>query len=129
MPGRNASNWGRIGDFFKRAIGERVCADFFQGTVIHDQQPMHVINISALGGEEMKLKFRQEELPDPLNSRKTLLGAEDATDCDGVICGQAFLDLNGQVIKPGPHWHLVISGQDPEASVRCYAIKTASNKN
>jgi len=34
------------------------------------------------------------------------------------------------VIKPGPHWHLVISGQDPEASVRCYAIKTApENKN
>ena len=88
------------------------------------------INISALGGEEMRLKFRQEELPDPLNSRKTLLGAEDAPDWDGVICGQAFLDQNGQVIKPGPHWHLVISGQDPEASVCCYAIKTApENKN
>jgi len=93
---------------------------------------MHVaivgINISYLGEEEMTLKFRQEELPDPLNSARTLLGVEDAPDCDGVICGQAFLDLNGQVIKPGPHWHLVISGQDPEASVRCYAIKIAPNK-
>ncbi len=46
-------------------------------------------------------------------------------DCDGVICGHAFVDHNGQMIKPGPHWHLVISGQDPEASVLCYAIKTA----
>ena len=51
--------------------------------VIHDQQPMHVINSSYSGEEEMRLKFRQEELPDPLNSRKTLLGAEDAPDCDG----------------------------------------------
>ena len=102
--------------------------------VIHDQQPMHLaivgINISYLGEEEMRLKFRQEELRDPLNSARTLLGAEDAPDCDGVICGQAFLDQNGQMIKPGPHWHLVISGQDPEASVCCYAIKTApENKN
>ena len=41
---------------------------------------MHVaivgINISYLGEEEMRLKFRQEELPDPLNSARTLLGAK-----------------------------------------------------
>jgi len=94
---------------------------------------MHVaivgINISYLGEEEMRLKFGQEELRDPLNSTMTLLAVEDAPDCDGVICGQAFLDLNGQMIKPGPHWHLVISGQDPEASVLCYAIKIAPYKN
>ena len=41
---------------------------------------MHVaivgINISHLGEEEMTLKFRQEELPEPLNSARTLLGAK-----------------------------------------------------
>jgi len=65
---------------------------------------MHVaivgINISYLGEEEMRLKFRQEELPDPLNSARTLLGAEDAPDCDGVICGHAFVDHNGQMLSP-----------------------------
>ncbi len=78
---------------------------------------MHVaivgINISYLGEEEMRLKFRQEEFRDPLNSRKTLLGAEDATDCDGLICGQAFVDQNGQMIKPAPH------SQHPSRSPRC----------
>ena len=51
---------------------------------------MHVaivgINISYLGEEEMRLKFGQEELRDPLNSTMTLLAVEDAPDCDGVIC-------------------------------------------
>ena len=67
--------------------------------------------------------FRAEDLRDPWDSERTLIGEEDAADCDGVVCGEAFSDEYGEMVQPDPHHHIVVSGEEPKASARYYLIR------
>ena len=40
---------------------------------------------------------------------------EDAPDCDGTDCGERYRD--GEEREPGPHKHLIVSGDKSKTSV------------
>ena len=67
------------------------------------------------------IKFTAEEIRDPDKSRVTLVHTEDAHDCYGEACG-IYHEENGKALQPGPHSHLVITGQDPATTPRRYPI-------
>jgi hypothetical protein len=67
--------------------------------------------------------IKPEDLWGPEGSRETVVRTEDAADCDGVVCGEDLIDDNGQPFSPrGPHDHLIVSGREPKASPRYFAI-------
>ena len=64
-----------------------------------------------------------ETLRDPNDSASKLVRNEDAAYCDGIVCGQAFQDEDGEMIEPNPHHHVVVSGEEPKAGPRYFPIK------
>ena len=60
-----------------------------------------------------RLVFRQAAINDPELSEVTQLATEEASDCEGEVgCG------GGDT----PHKHLRITGREPEAGPRYYAV-------
>ena len=68
------------------------------------------------------IKFSAEELRHPFDSEKILVREECAADCEGEICGTAYWEDGEIIAGPGPHHHLVISGENPKAAERYYAV-------
>lgn len=69
----------------------------------------------------MIIRIPVEALRDPFDSATTLIGLDDAADCDGSVCAEAYL-CDGDPVEPGPHHHIVVSGEEPSASRRCFAV-------
>jgi len=68
------------------------------------------------------ITIKAEDLRDPLKSERTRIGEEDAAHCDGGPCGEMLSDLMGEPLSPGPHHHVVVSGENPAASPRYLAV-------
>lgn len=81
----------------------------------------------------MMFTWKTADLRDPWQSEIVRMRLEDALDCDGMCCGTAICDpdlpaeLAGQigatVSTMGMHWHMVVSGENPEASPRHIAVR------
>ena len=72
----------------------------------------------------MKIEIKPEDLRHGMDSEQTLIREEDGLGCDGVVCSTAVNDDDGNpASRCGRHKHLVISGINPLASPRYYAIK------
>jgi len=69
----------------------------------------------------MKFTITAEQRRDPYDSNITLVRHEDAADCFGEECGN-YYEENGSAIKPLPHSHLIVAGQDPVVAPRRYLI-------
>ena len=64
----------------------------------------------------MVLTIKPEDHRDPYDSHQTLCRTENANDCDGVVCGTAVTDEQGNTFSALRHDHLVVSGYNPLAS-------------
>ena len=69
-----------------------------------------------------KMVIPAATLRDPKDSQELLIKLEDAGDCDGSVCGQLYVDRNGEESYPDPHHHLIESGREPEAGPRIYPV-------
>ncbi len=67
------------------------------------------------------IHFTDEEARNPEDSKLTLVHNEDAAGCNGEVCGR-YYEENGVPLKPRPHGHLVITGQEPATTPRYYPI-------
>ena len=70
----------------------------------------------------MIITFKPSDFRDPADSEILMVGVKDASDCDGSVCGMIYTDEFGEEYNPRPHYHLVESGKNPEASPRFYFI-------
>ena len=71
----------------------------------------------------MIIRIKAEELRDPFDSERILIREEDAAHCDGGPCGEALFDQEGELLRePGPHHHIVASGENPTASPHYGAV-------
>jgi hypothetical protein len=76
------------------------------------------------------IHFTAEELRDPFDSDPPLIRTECAPLCDGEDCGERVLlsendqqRLGWRNPDPlGPHYHLVVSGENPPAKSRRHAV-------
>ncbi len=69
------------------------------------------------------ITIRPEDLQDPYGSHPTLCRIEPAPGCDGVVCGTAVFDDQGEPASTIEHdLHLVFSGYNPLASPRYFAV-------
>jgi hypothetical protein len=69
------------------------------------------------------MTIRPEDQRDPYDSHDTLFRIEIVAHCDGVVCDTAVSDRHGQPASCMMHDHLVISGYNPLASPRYFAIR------
>jgi len=69
------------------------------------------------------IKVTRADLRDPQYSEVTLVRGEDAAHCEGGVCRELFR-VGDEESGPGPHHHLVVSGEIPTASPRYYAVKS-----
>ena len=67
-------------------------------------------------------RIRMEALRDPCDSDALSIAIEPAIDCDGSECGVAFPDSEGELEDLQPHFHLKISGRQPDAGPEIYAV-------
>lgn len=71
----------------------------------------------------MSFTIRAEDVRNPGNSEVIMLREEDAIGCDGIECGTAVAGDDGTPISHTPHGrHIVVSGYNPLASPRYFAI-------
>ena len=69
----------------------------------------------------MIVRLTPEMFRDPSESERTMIGFEPAPFCDGLVCGlSAYPSLHH------PHWHLVLSGENPPATQRHYPVYCAN---
>jgi hypothetical protein len=69
-----------------------------------------------------KIKITAEQQRDPLESEDTVVRNEDAEGCYGEVCGQYYEDEDGSALRPSAHSHAVVTGHNPEAASRVWAI-------
>jgi hypothetical protein len=78
---------------------------------------------------------------DPAASEESWIGSEEASDCEGVRCGErlelvlppeeyaAYIGIHGERGPLGPHSHMVLYGERPARRRRYYAvIKTGAGQ-
>jgi hypothetical protein len=66
---------------------------------------------------------RPEDVRNPGDSQDTFVREERVVNCDGLACGTAVADEEGQPISFLPHdRHIVVSGISPLASPRYFAV-------
>jgi hypothetical protein len=70
---------------------------------------------------------------DPLLSRRMSVRFDETSDCEGVACGarpelmlppeeyDRYVSTHGERPALGPHYHIVLLGQEPPA-ITCYAV-------
>jgi len=75
----------------------------------------------------MIIRITAEQLRNPFESTRTLIREEDAAHCDGSVCGQVFSDEDGDAVLPGPHHHVVVTGEEPSAAPRYFAVGLSSS--
>jgi hypothetical protein len=71
----------------------------------------------------MRMRFlvSPEDLRNPGDSRDTFVREQLVISCDGLVCGTAVTDEEGQPISAIPHdRHIVVSGINPLASPRYF---------
>ena len=68
------------------------------------------------------IRISAEQLRSPFDSETILIREECAADCEGDVCGKAYWEGGEIVAGPGPHHHLVISGENPTAAERYFAV-------
>lgn len=61
-------------------------------------------------------------LRDPIQSLNTLIGLEEAVFCDGSECGFTVFSEDGELELLRLHWHMVVSGTEPESGPRRFPI-------
>jgi hypothetical protein len=80
-------------------------------------------------GDEMAIWVKVPHYPyifnDPWKSGTILMRKEDAADCEGTcMFGEAWRDPEtGETHRGKPHDHLVVTGENPKAGPRWYAVK------
>jgi hypothetical protein len=78
---------------------------------------------------------------DPAASEESWIGSEEASDCEGVRCGErlelvlppeeyaAYIGIHGERRALGPHSHMVLYGARPATRRRYYAVpKTGASQ-
>lgn len=71
----------------------------------------------------MKIIIRPEDHRDPHDSQNILCRIEEAPGCEGAVCGTDASGEHGKSVSTISHdHHLVISGINPLASPRYFAV-------
>jgi len=71
----------------------------------------------------MSFTIRAEDVRNPGNSEVIMVREEDAIGCEGIECGTAVAGEDGTPMSHTPHdRHIVVSGYNPLASPRYFAI-------
>lgn len=68
------------------------------------------------------IKFSAEDIRRPEDSSVTAVRDEDATECNGEVCGNYYEDESGRPIRPALHSHLVVTGFEPPTTPRYFAV-------
>lgn len=68
------------------------------------------------------IRISAEQLRNPFDSETILIREECAAACEGDVCDNAHWEEGEIVAGPGPHHHLVVSGENPKAAERYYAV-------
>lgn len=72
----------------------------------------------------MNIQIKPEDMRDGMESERPFIRLDDGLGCDGVVCETAVIDDDGNpASRLGLHRHVVVSGINPLASARYYAIK------
>jgi hypothetical protein len=65
----------------------------------------------------MAFRIRAEDIRDPLLSEETVVRIEPVVDCDGLVCGTAVFDDDGEPVSGVRHdLHMVVSVNNPDGT-------------
>ena len=80
------------------------------------------MNSITITVEEIRDIEDLDGLHNPLPLDMIYIRLEDALDCNGTVCGERYRD--GEEREPGPHKHLIVSGDKSKTSVElCTYVK------
>jgi hypothetical protein len=71
----------------------------------------------------MTMRLTAEDVRRLEDSEEVLVRHQPAIGCDGVDCGTAVADENGDSVSTVPHdFHMIATGRNPATSPRCFAV-------
>ena len=70
----------------------------------------------------MRFKFTAASIRDPWESATMAIRIEPAPDCYGEVCNSSVHAPDGELEPLRPHFHVIVSGQEPDAGPRYHAI-------
>jgi hypothetical protein len=70
----------------------------------------------------MRMRIPAGTLRDPWESEQTMVRMEPAPNCFGEECNSCVHADDGELEALRPHFHMLISGQNPQAGPHCYSV-------
>ena len=70
----------------------------------------------------MRMKIPIASIRDPWESEQATIRMESAPNCYGEQCNSTVHADDGELEPLRPHFHILVSGQSPEAGPRCYSV-------
>jgi len=72
--------------------------------------------------EDVEFTITAAGIRDPWESEQTTVRMEPAPNCYGGECNSYVQADDGNLEPLQPHFHILVSGQNPEAGPRCYSV-------